>query len=425
MRVSTFAVSIVAATLVLTMSCQKPESGNDKSDGQAEDPGKVKLDVGPTGLEGLGAVNLTVPDTLPPVAANTPGSLAITLGAALTMPIDCRPDHAENCPANADQKACIFIEDVKCRFFGESGPTQIKQILGNLDQNMAEFESRSKDTYVPCLDPVGNKDGLTVRLQGEGERIFKPFVAVPFDTKFTGLKDKFGAAIELDLGFEYSLNCITNTNDDKSSWSAIGVKTEAGKTTYTLSSLGGKDGDRNGNVGTIDAVKNVEYWGIVSQGGKTATVDLTMSNALIHLVSNAADKTIQLSFTGVNVGPGCGMRMITTDTFLFAEANTNMVGKCEQGDAGYEVGDDNLTFCVKVDGADPEVAQTSECTAVGLTAASFSIDALSSEDVQPFEIYKLFPSLDGVPAFVDVPFPPKDGEQGTPAGDSPGLEAPN
>ena len=79
------------------------------------------------------------------------------------------------------------MEDVKCRFFGTSGPTQISQILGNVDEAMASIKPK-EDQYLPCLDPEGNKDGMK-----DGDTDIAKYAEVTIDTNFTGLKDKDGA----------------------------------------------------------------------------------------------------------------------------------------------------------------------------------------------------------------------------------------
>ena len=402
------------------MSCEKKKGDSDTAASQGpggeegtdsgKESGKVNIETDPNKkiLEALTLTAVVVPEMLPPVAANTPGSLAISVGASLTtFAIDCSDSYA-TCTPGATQLLCTLAADIKCRFFAEEGPTTIKKILGDLDRDMAEIETLSSGKYVPCLDSVGNKDGLEIQ-DGDTKKTYVPFEDVTFDTKHTGLKTKADADHELDIGYSYSLNCMKFLDDAKSKWSAMGhKKNDAGKSVYTVSTMGGVDGERNGSVGTIDEDDNVIYWGIVSQGGKTTLSALDKSNALIHLKSNAAAQTIELNFTGTNVGPGCGTRMITNKTHALIETNQNMVGDCEVGDGGYDPAKDNLTYCMKVDGENPEELIVDDCTTAGLTTASFTRDRLVSSDILPFEIYKLFQAPQGVPEFAYFELPKKD-----------------
>jgi hypothetical protein len=417
-------MALMSLSSFVLVGCEKKDEGGETSSNQGpggdegndkdKESGKIDIETDPNKkiLEALTLTTVMIPEMLPPVAANAPGALAISVGSSLTsFDIDCADVNA-TCVAGlgADQQLCNLAADIKCRFFADQGPVTIKKILGDLDRDMAEIETLSSGKYVPCLDPVGNKDGLEIQ-DGDKKKAFLPFEDVAFDTKHTGLKTKAGADHELDIGYTFSLNCMRFLDDSKTKWSAMGFKkNEEGKNVYTVSTMGGIDGDRNGSVGTIDEDDNVVYWGIVSQTGKATLAELNSSNALIHLKSNAAEQTIELNFTGTNVGPGCGTRMVTNKTHALVETNLNMVGDCEADDTSYDAAKDNLTYCMKVDGDNPEFLTVPDCTSAGLTTASFTRERLTSSMILPFEIYKLFSAPQGVPEFAYFDLPKKEEE---------------
>ena len=414
MRAFFTTLALVGLSSFVFVGCEKKNEGSEgtsssPSQGPAgeegKDSGKVSIDTDPNKklLESLELTELLVPEMLPPVAANTPGSLAIIVGNPLTsFDIECG-NTGTSCASGPDQQVCMLLEDIKCRFFASSGPVAIKQILDSLDRDMSEIEAMSSGKYIPCLDPVGNKDGLEVQ-DGDQKKTYLPFEDVKLDTKFTGLKDKDGNEQELDLGYKFSLSCMRFLDNEKTNWSAFGVKkNEDSKKLYTVSTMGNKDGERNGSVGTIDEDDNVVYWGIVSQTGKESVVALDRSNALIYLKSNAAAQTIELNFTGRNVGPGCGTRMITNKTYALIETNMNMDTDCDANSGNLN------NYCIKVDGKDPALLpDLVDCETAGLTTASFTRDRLTRSMIEPNEIYKLFPAPQGVPDFSFFDLPKKE-----------------
>lgn len=396
-----------------TESSAPSQSKEDPVTEDSSDPGKVNIETDPNKklLESLSVTPVMVPEMLPPIVANAPSALAITITANLTSyDIDCSNINL-TCTAGlgaVGQDDCNLAADIKCRFFASSGPTTIKKILGDLDRDMTEIEAISAGKYVPCLDSVGNKDGLEVK-DGDQTKTYAPYDEVLFETKHTGLKDKNGADAELDIGYKFSLNCMKFLDEAKTKWTGFGrKKNDAGKNVFTVSTMGGQGGERNGSVGTIDEDDNIVYWGIVSQAGKTTLAELNQSNALIHLKSKADAQTIELNFTGTNVGPGCGIRMITNKTHALIEANLNRVGECESDDSNYDSAKDNVTRCLKVDGEDPEFVIVDDCATAGLTVASFTRERLKSSMILPYEIHKLFQAPQGVPEFVFFELPKKE-----------------
>jgi hypothetical protein len=384
-------------------SDKENNEGDDDGDGTSEGEGKILVGEDGKKIEGLEASLLNIPEVLPPVAENSPQAMKLNISSSLT-------EYAIDCSANASytacggNNACIFMEDVKCRFFGTSGPTQISQILGNVDEAMASIKPK-EDQYLPCLDPEGNKDGMK-----DGDTDIAKYAEVTIDTNFTGLKDKDGADYTLDLDYSYKLNCLTG--DDGSGWGGFGVaKNDDDKTVYTFADFGGKDGDRNGGLGTIDEDENVEYWGIVSESADT-TAELNGSNALIHLKSEASSGIIELSFSGSEVGPDCGMRLITNGNHLFAEANMNVATECESGDTNHNSGLANQVFCIDVSGTNPNSeASNTACTAAGLDSSAFTVDAISGATVLPHEINLLFQKPDGVPDYKAITLDDGGGEE--------------
>jgi len=372
-----------------------PQDGNNQ--GQPEgNPDNLVIGQGGKGLEGLSANLTAAPLILPPVAKNSPQALKIALELNLVeYDIDCQDSYA-SCPngdsSNLERNMCVFAADVKCRFFSESGPTQIKQILGNVDDSIKSVQTKSNE-FLPCLDPVANKDGFEYN-----DEVFEKYKSVEFDTVFEGFKDKGGGDLTVDLGFNYAVSCFTTAESGNAgNWGGFGKTVdEAGNKIFTVANFGGAENGRNGGVATVDQDNNVNFWGIVSRSDAETVDELEQSNALIHLKSTAENGHIELAFAGKNVGPDCKMQMITNGKYLFAKVNANAALKCTTDDSGHQP---NFIFdaCLKVDGEKIATTDISNCTAENLTEADMTISAITGATILPHEIHKLFPKPEGIP----------------------------
>ncbi|MEZ4741129.1 MAG: hypothetical protein R3B45_01550 [Bdellovibrionota bacterium] len=375
------------------------ENSTDQTDvDSSEDPTKssetgaisIPDDAYPQNLQ---LTNLTVPETLPAVQQNVPQALTLSIAASLTeYAIDCSDSYSLCIPGDIqEQKSCTFIADVKCRFFGDSGPTQFKQLLGNIDANMNQIEEHTKDYNVPCLDET-NTAGYEFDTDN-GQVVIAPYKLSTFSLSFPDLKDINNASQPLDLDKTYKLSCIDKyTNDDSSSgWNAIGIEKSSNESTYYLAN-GNSQGI--GGVATIDSNDNVDYFGAVGESGINSYEDITQSNALIHLKSRKDVGILELTFTGVNVGPGCGMRMMTDGTNLYAQANMNNDRECLTSDSGYDASVASMEFCLDVSGESPSTQALSVCSGAGLDADAFTVEALKREQFEATNIKYLF---------VDVP----------------------
>jgi hypothetical protein len=294
------------------------------------------------------------------------------------------------CDPGADQLAFTFMVDIRCRLY-HSGPTEIAKWMANLDEQVDQLETRTTDSYYPCAD-----------------RSHADYVLTEIPTTYSFL-DRNGNAQNINLGFNYYLSCLAS--DDEYS-SGFGQKDDGngGVDTYYYSAQHSETNSM-GSVAKVDASNNVDFWtSLPNVRAADDYADLSSSAGLIHIKTSAASGIYEMSFTGTGVGPGCGVKLISNGTYLYAKTNQNSDKHCIDnsglvGGPAYDANLIEMEYCLKVDVAEAiSSVNMSNCIAANLTEADITISYLNQGILEAYNAAKIFSTAPtGVAAFSGTP----------------------
>ena len=324
---------------------------------------------------------VAIPDVKPKVVSATPNTLNITTTTNL------RSEDEENGVNPA--------EELKSRLFTDEGPTALFSILDEVDSAMASIEQRvngqevesdeeaeevETDTYLPCLGDVT-----------DGE--FVPKDGAAFDVTFDFDQD---GTVDLDPGFTTYLNCYDDLsagtgspveNLDSEYWRAFGRVGSGDDEKWYIVESSDSTGTSDGTSGSaVEVSKSKDYVNMWFRVGRSDQVD--QSKVIAHLIRHETG-LIEYTHTGVGVGFGCGLHGIISKSdhlayFHAATAQGTNASHRSDGVACADFTDGvDVEYCIDISTTDfTKKADTSECTAAGLTKDNFSVDTLNYKLVE-------------------------------------------
>ncbi|MCX6110464.1 MAG: hypothetical protein NTZ90_12775 [Proteobacteria bacterium] len=246
---------------------------------------------------------------------------------------------------------------IKSRIFS-TGPTEILQILKNVDTTIDGYETRMNGKLVKCLaDYSGDSlvDTTPVTFAN----------TVDFDGN---------GSTDLDLEFTQYLNCTEALDTAGESWRAFGRKTIDGKVNWYVREGGTESSSQAGAsaIRVVDGSDEAEVWFRV---GKKATAK-TQSTALAHL-KRSSDGTIEYTHTGSGVGYDCGLHMLSKSNLMYIKVAVDQEIQNQGGTTcATSTAATSKEYCIDGSSSSFTEKTIAECSAAGLKAAAFALKGL-------------------------------------------------
>lgn len=285
-------------------------------------------------------LSVAVPAVEPVVRAATPKGL---LGTSSTL--------------TGDLVVTNPAASIKSRIFS-TGPTEILQILKNVDTTIDSYEARMNGKLVKCLAEYSGDtlvDTTPVTFTNN----------VDFDADGTA---------EFDLGFTQYLNCTEALDTAGESWRAFGRNTIDGKVNWYVREGGTESSTQAGAsaIRVVDGSDEAEVWFRV---GKKATAK-TQSAALAHL-KRSSDGIIEYTHTGSGVGYDCGLHMLSKNNLMYIKVAVDQEIQSQGGTTcATSTAATGKEYCIDGSSSSFTEKAVSECTAAGLKSSAFALKNL-------------------------------------------------